>query len=128
MLRSVTVLVCGAVGSTVMLMRTPVAADARMLACVPTPLIVIGFVIETVPQAHGSSTEISPPAAVAAIAPANVLHGAVRLHGSASLPTPHTHVRVACANASELPRNAHATKARAVRMQTDFMCPPEDRS
>jgi hypothetical protein len=31
------------------------------------------------------------------IAPANVLHGAVRLHGLASFPTPDTHVRVACA-------------------------------
>jgi hypothetical protein len=31
------------------------------------------------------------------IAPAKVLQGAVRLHGSASLPTPDTHVRVAWA-------------------------------
>jgi hypothetical protein len=31
------------------------------------------------------------------IAPAKVLQGAVRLHGSASLPTPETKVRVACA-------------------------------
>jgi hypothetical protein len=32
---------------------------------------------------------------VLTIAPANVLHGAVRLQGSASLPTPDTKVRVA---------------------------------
>src|SRR4030095_8731495 len=36
--------------------------------------------------------------AVLEIAPANVLHGAVRLHGLTSSPTPDTHVRVACAN------------------------------
>jgi hypothetical protein len=40
---------------------------------------------------------ISPPAAVLLIAPAKVWHGAVLLHGFASLPTPDTHVRVACA-------------------------------
>jgi hypothetical protein len=43
---------------------------------------------------------ISPPAAVFEIAPANVLHGAVRLHGLASSPTPDTHVRVAWALAN----------------------------
>jgi hypothetical protein len=35
-----------------------------------------------------------PFVAVFIIAPAKVLHGAVRLHGSASLPTPDTQVRV----------------------------------
>src|SRR3954468_5313213 len=43
---------------------------------------------------------ISPPWAVLEIAPAKVLHGAVRLHGLASSPTPETHVRVACADAA----------------------------
>src|ERR1043166_6478673 len=38
-----------------------------------------------------------PAVAVLEIAPAKVLQGAVRLHGSASLPTPDTQVRVACA-------------------------------
>src|SRR5690348_1594735 len=33
------------------------------------------------------------------MAPANVLHGAVREHGLASSPTPETQVRVACAEA-----------------------------
>ena len=42
---------------------------------------------------------ISPAAAVLLIAPANVLHGAVRLQGFTSSPTPETHVRVACAAA-----------------------------
>src|SRR5437763_3761012 len=38
--------------------------------------------------------------AVFQIAPANVLHGAVRLHGLTSSPTPETQVRVACPNAA----------------------------
>jgi hypothetical protein len=33
------------------------------------------------------------------MAPAKVLHGAVRLHGLTSSPTPETQVRVACAEA-----------------------------
>jgi len=42
-----------------------------------------------------------PPVLV--MAPANVLHGAVRLHGFASSPTPETHVRAACASAGRPP-------------------------
>jgi hypothetical protein len=57
----------------------------------------IDFVIVTAPKPAGSKQLISPPAAVFDIAPANVLQGAVRLHGFASSPTPDTHVRVACA-------------------------------
>src|SRR5215471_8999966 len=57
----------------------------------------MALVIVTAPKPPGSKTLISPPAAVLEIAPANVLHGAVRLHGFASSPTPETHVRVACA-------------------------------
>src|SRR6185295_3149324 len=41
-----------------------------------------------------------PPTAVLLIAPANVLQGAVRLHGFTSSPTPDTHVRFACACAA----------------------------
>src|SRR5215510_16127862 len=59
--------------------------------------MVIDFVIVTLPKPPGSSTLISPPRAVFEIAPAKVLHGAVRLHGLASSPTPETQVRVACA-------------------------------
>src|ERR1041384_8298192 len=69
----------------------------RMPASVPVPLSVMPFVIVTTPKPPGSRTEISPLSAVFEIAPANVLHGAVRLHGLASSPTPETHVRVACA-------------------------------
>jgi hypothetical protein len=51
----------------------------------------------TPPNPAGSSASISPPAAVFEIAPAQVLQGAVRLHGLTSSPVPETHVRVACA-------------------------------
>jgi hypothetical protein len=54
-------------------------------------------VIVTAPKPPGSRTLISPPAAVLEIAPAKVLHGAVRLHGFTSSPTPDTHVRDAWA-------------------------------
>jgi hypothetical protein len=58
-------------------------------------LIVIDLVIVTPPNPPGSRQLISPPLAVFEIAPANVLHGAVRLQGLASSPTPETQVRVA---------------------------------
>src|SRR3954469_3545691 len=63
--------------------------------------MVSDFVIVTPPKPPGSRQLISPPFAVLEIAPANVLHGAVRLQGFASSPTPETHVRVACALAGE---------------------------
>jgi hypothetical protein len=58
--------------------------------------MVMALVIVTAPYPAGSSASISPPAAVFEIAPAKVLHGAVRLQGFASSPTPETHVRLAC--------------------------------
>src|SRR6185312_8746517 len=61
--------------------------------------IVSALLIVTAPKPAGSRQLISPPAAVLLIAPANVLHGAVRLHGLTSSPTPETHVRLAWANA-----------------------------
>src|ERR1041384_5875549 len=66
----------------------------------------------TAPRPPGSRQSISPPAAVLLMAPANVMHGAVRLHGLASLPTPDTQVRVACALAgrTESPRPAAAIR------------------
>src|SRR5262245_7463448 len=79
----------------------PLTVAARMPARVPSPLIVIALVIVTAPKPPGSRTEISPQGAVFEIAPANVLHGAVRLQGFASSPTPDTHVLVACALAAE---------------------------
>src|SRR5690349_6842996 len=59
--------------------------------------IVIALGMVTAPKPPGSRQLISPPVAVLEIAPANVLHGAVRLHGLKSSPTPETQVRVACA-------------------------------
>src|SRR5260221_9108366 len=45
---------------------------------------------------------ISPAGAVLEMAPAKVLHGAVRLQGLASSPTPETHVRRSEEHTSEL--------------------------
>jgi hypothetical protein len=71
-----------------------------MLPIVPVQSSVIDFVTVTEPKPPGSRQLISPFVAVFEIAPANVLHGAVRLHGFASSPTPETHVRVAWAFAT----------------------------
>src|SRR5205823_7937279 len=75
----------------------PLPALVSTPASKPSEEMVIGLPIVTAPNPPGSRTLISPPAAVLEIAPAKVLHGAVRLHGFASSPTPETHVRVACA-------------------------------
>src|SRR5437667_4955677 len=84
--------------SLVMLMMIPATPALRIP---PTPVglpsMVIDLVMVTVPNPPGSRQSISPSTAVFEIAPANVLHGAVRLHGLASSPTPDTQVRVACA-------------------------------
>jgi hypothetical protein len=70
---------------------------AKIPANIPPASIVIDLVIVTAPYAPGSNALIVPPAAVFEIAPAKVLHGAVREQGLASSPTPETHVRVAWA-------------------------------
>src|SRR6185369_3972150 len=70
----------------------PLVLALRIPASVPSPLIVIAFVMVTVPKPAGSSALISPPGAVLERAPEKVLQGAVRLHGLASSPTPDTHV------------------------------------
>src|SRR5262249_41076398 len=54
-----------------------------------------------------------PLGAVFEMAPAKVLHGAVRLHGFTSSPTPETQVRVACACAVE-PQKSGASAARPI--------------
>src|SRR5215213_400699 len=79
---------------------TPVVLDASTPERSGVPSIVMDLLMVTVPNAPGSRTLISPPAAVLRMAPANVLQGAVRLQGSASLPTPDTQVRVACPQAA----------------------------
>src|SRR5471032_1911282 len=75
----------------------PLVPATRTPASIHSEIILMDLVIVTLPKPPGSSTLISPPVAVLEIAPANVLHGAVRLHGLASSPTPETQVRVACA-------------------------------
>src|SRR5688500_8168840 len=92
----------------------PLTRELRIPASVPSPLMVIALVIVTAPNPPGSSTEISPPAAVLLMAPAKVLHGAVRLQGLTSSPTPDTQVRVACAEAM-LADNPRTTAQTAVR-------------
>src|ERR1051326_546692 len=75
----------------------PLTPDTSTPASRPSHLIAIDLVMVTAPKPPGSRQLILPPAAVLEIAPAKVLHGAVRLHGLASSPTPETQVRVACA-------------------------------
>src|SRR5436305_1242053 len=72
---------------------------------VPPPSRTIDLVIVTAPKPPGSRQSISPLSAVLEIAPANVLQGAVRLHGLTSSPTPETQVRVACAWARDAKAN-----------------------
>src|ERR1051325_5255508 len=74
-------------------LRTPPAPESQSM--------VMLLVMVSAPNPAGSRQSISPPAAVFEMTPANVLQGAVRLHGLASSPTPETHVRVACALANE---------------------------
>src|SRR6478672_4355016 len=80
--------------------------------------MVSDLVMVTAPKPPGSRQLISPPAAVFEIAPANVLHGAVRLHGLTSSPTPETQVRVACAEAGVTQKPASMRVNRATRMPT----------
>ena len=81
------------------LMLMPLVSAARTEPNVAPQSIVIDLVIVTAPKPPGSMQLISPLGAVFEIAPAKVLHGAVRLHGLASSPTPETQVRVAWARA-----------------------------
>src|SRR5205807_5231797 len=121
-----------------------VAAALTTMAFVPdtsTPpsvywhLIVIALVIVTAPKPPGSRQLISPPEAVFEIAPANVLHGAVRLQGLTSSPTPETQVREAWAKAvagiaSAISARAGRalTRRRGVNIKTSLNRPPEKRN
>src|ERR1700704_6356335 len=78
-------------------MMMPVVPEASTPASTLVQSIVIDLLSVTVPKPPESRQSISPFAAVLEYAPANVLQGAVRLHGLASAPTPETHVRVAWA-------------------------------
>src|ERR1041385_1576406 len=98
------------------LTMTPWTPDERTLPSVPVQSIWIDFVIVTAPNPPGSRQLMMPGLAVFEIAPAKVLHGAVRLHGLASSPTPDTHVRVAWALASVV-----MPSVKTVRISTLFM-------
>ena len=101
---------------------TPLVPATRMEATwPPPPSSVIDLVIVTAPKPPGSSASISPPAAVFEMAPAKVLHGAVRLHGLASSPTPETQVRVACACAGAIARPATKSAPRSAEKKVDFV-------
>ncbi|HLN40566.1 MAG TPA: hypothetical protein VK337_22490 [Xanthobacteraceae bacterium] len=78
------------------------------------------MVIVTAPKPPGSSASISPPAAVFEMAPAKVLHGAVRLHGLASSPTPEIQVRVAWACAGAIARPRTKSVPRSTEKKADF--------
>src|SRR5580700_9254027 len=96
--------------------------DDRMAATwPPPPSSVIALVIVTVPKPPGSSASISPPAAVFEMAPGQVLHGAVRLHGLASSPTPETQVRVACACAGAVARPTTKSAPKSAENRVDFV-------
>src|SRR5579859_7727652 len=77
----------------------------------------MALVMVRAPNPPGSKASISPPGAVLEIAPAKVLHGAVRLQGLASSPTPETHVRVAWALSKVLP-----SKIRVERISNFILC------
>ena len=79
--------------------------------------MVSAFWIVKPPKPPESRQLISPPAAVFEIAPANVLHGAVRLHGLTSSPTPETQVRVAWAEAAAGMTSASSAISRADLMR-----------
>src|SRR5215468_6013552 len=90
----------------------------------PPPSMVIDLVMVRLPKPPGSSASISPPLAVLEMAPAKVLHGAVRLHGLASSPTPETHVRVACALAGAPAKQIVAPARANVMMNLCMMHSP----
>src|SRR5580704_10407268 len=98
----------------------PFVPDTSTPASTPIALMVIDLVMVTAPKPPGSSALISPNAEVLEIAPAKVLHGAVRLHGLASSPTPDTHVRVACACAGAAKRHANSGSAISAAHKADF--------
>src|SRR5215212_1537136 len=103
------------------LIMIPFTSEARIDAIVPVPSRVIDLVIVTAPKPPGSRASISPQAAVFEIAPAQVLHGAVRLHGFTSSPTPDTHVREACAWAIDTEANMKIARAKTLIVNRNLL-------
>src|SRR5216117_2832662 len=93
---------------------TPLVPEFRMPPGNCRQSISIDLVMVTAPKPPGSRQLILPPAAVLEMAPAKVLHGAVRLHGLTSSPTPETQVRVACACAGAVASIGTQTAPRRV--------------
>jgi hypothetical protein len=91
------------------LMTIPLMPPDRIQPIVPLQAMLIDSLMVRVPKPPGSRQLILPAAAVFEIAPANVLQGAVRLHGLASSPTPETQVRVAWALAGSDSASANPT-------------------
>src|SRR5919202_6589058 len=117
-LRSLTIFVMGAplVLSLTLMPVVPAASmEPKPAPCVPS--MVMDLVMVTVPNPPGSRQSISPLSAVFEMAPANVLQGAVRLHGLTSSPTPDTQVLVACARAAEAMARVNTRKAHAFRVK-----------
>src|SRR5262249_34110117 len=81
----------------------------------PPPSRVMALVMVRAPNPPGSIASIYPPGAVLEMAPAQVLHGAVRLQGLASSPTPETQVRLAC------PYIMDATSTTNAKRHSDFL-------
>src|SRR5437588_639076 len=79
---------------------TPFSPSTGMISPIELPLMVIDFLMVKglkvgggkARKSPGSRTEISPPELVTDIVKAKVLHGAVRLQGKESSPTPDTQV------------------------------------
>src|SRR3954470_24657084 len=90
-------------------------------AVTPSQEMVRDLLGDTAPKPPGSRQLISPPAAVLEMAPANVLQGAVRLHGLTSSPTPETQVRVAWAWARSALRTGTQTTPIAASSSEAFM-------
>src|SRR5262249_34787974 len=116
------------VSPTPALMMMPFVPDTRTPAS-PTPslIMLIALVMVTAPKPPGSSTLISPPAAVFEIAPGKLLQGAVRLHGLASSPTPYSHVRVAWACAGtelSVGTQMRPTAASSIELRIAFLLLP----
>src|SRR5204863_8414178 len=99
----------------------PFTIDARTPAIPAPPSMVMALLIVTAPSPPGSSALISPFGAVLEIAPAKVFHGAVRLQGLASSPTPDTHVRDACALAEEDTTTRKAAMAKVLKKKRDLL-------
>src|ERR1700676_3215939 len=102
----------------------PARMDATWPASPPPPSILTPLVRVTAPKPPGSSASISPQSAVLETAPAQVLQGAVRLHGFASSPTPDTQVRDACACACDVIAQKQIAQAIMTKKKYRFIWTP----